>query len=125
MAGRCSARGSSSGCWRTISPPAARRWRTSACTFVQDVSPYELMKIRILNGGHATIAYPAALLDIHFVHEAMQHPLVKAFMERSSRTRSSPPCRRCPTPDLQDYYALIVRRFANPKIGDTMARLAL
>ncbi len=27
--------------------------------FVPDVAPYELMKIRILNGGHATIAYPA------------------------------------------------------------------
>src|SRR5262245_3341777 len=41
-------------------------------TFVQDVSPYELMKIRILNGGHAAIAYPAALMGIHFVHEAME-----------------------------------------------------
>ena len=33
--------------------------------FVADVSPYENMKIRILNGGHAAIAYPASLLDIH------------------------------------------------------------
>ena len=38
--------------------PAGARDR-SACTFVTDVAPYELMKIRILNGGHATIAYPA------------------------------------------------------------------
>ncbi len=28
-------------------------------TFVEDVTPFELMKIRILNGGHAVIAYPA------------------------------------------------------------------
>ena len=28
-------------------------------TFTSDVAPYELMKIRILNGGHAAIAYPA------------------------------------------------------------------
>ena len=41
-------------------------------TFTHDVAPYELMKIRILNGGHAAIAYPAGLLDIHFVHEAME-----------------------------------------------------
>jgi mannitol 2-dehydrogenase len=33
--------------------------------FVPDVAPYEHMKIRILNGGHAAIAYPAALLDVH------------------------------------------------------------
>jgi mannitol-1-phosphate/altronate dehydrogenase len=36
---------------------------------VPDVTPYEHMKIRILNGGHAAIAYPAALMDIHFVHD--------------------------------------------------------
>ena len=40
-------------------------------TFTADVAPYELMKMRILNGGHAAIAYPAGLIDIHFVHEAM------------------------------------------------------
>src|SRR5690606_21923335 len=36
---------------------------------VPDVAPFEHMKIRILNGGHAAIAYPAALLDIGFAHE--------------------------------------------------------
>ena len=41
-------------------------------TFTGDVAPYEFMKIRILNGGHAAIAYPAGLLDVHFVHEAME-----------------------------------------------------
>jgi len=50
--------------------------------FVADVRPFELMKIRILNGGHAAIAYPAALMGIHFVHEAMQHPLVSGFLAR-------------------------------------------
>ena len=45
---------------------------TVGVTFTSDVAPYELMKIRILNGGHAAIAYPAGLLDIHFVHEAME-----------------------------------------------------
>ena len=37
--------------------------------FVADVAPFELMKIRILNGGHAAIAYPAGLLDIHWSDE--------------------------------------------------------
>ena len=29
--------------------------------FVDDVTPYERMKIRILNGGHASLCYPSAL----------------------------------------------------------------
>ena len=93
--------------------------------FVPDVAPYELMKIRILNGGHATIAYPAALLDIHFVHEAMEHPLVRAFLEKVERDEIIPVVPPVPDTDLGDYYKLIEDRFSNPKIGDTVTRLCL
>ncbi len=93
-------------------------------TFVADVAPYELMKLRILNGGHAAIAYPAALMDIHFVHEAMENPLVKAFLEKLERDEIIPIVPPVPNTDLNDYFQLIDRRFSNPKIGDTIPRLA-
>ncbi len=93
--------------------------------FVPDVAPYEHMKIRILNGGHATIAYPAGLLDIHFVHEAMEHPLIRAFLEKVERDEIIPVVPPVPGTDLGDYFRLIERRFSNPKIGDTIQRLCL
>ncbi len=93
--------------------------------FVPDVAPFEHMKIRILNGGHATIAYPAGLLDIHFVHEAMEHRLIRAFLERVERDEIIPVVPPVPDTDLGDYYKLIERRFSNPKIGDTVQRLCL
>ena len=93
--------------------------------FVKDVAPYEHMKIRILNGGHATIAYPAGLMDIHFVHEAMENPLVAAFLTKVETEEIIPVVPPVPDTDLGDYYALCQRRFANPKIGDTIRRLAL
>ena len=93
--------------------------------FVADVAPYEHMKIRILNGGHATIAYPAGLLDIHFVHEAMEHPLVSAFLKKVETDEIIPIVPPVPGTDLNDYFALCEKRFANPKIGDTIRRLAL
>ena len=93
--------------------------------FVPDVAPYEHMKIRILNGGHATIAYPAGLLDIHFVHEAMEHPLVRAFLAKVEREEIIPVVPPVPDTDLGAYYELIERRFSNPKIGDTIQRLCL
>lgn len=93
--------------------------------FVTDVAPYEHMKIRILNGGHATIAYPAGLLDIHFVHEAMEHPLVAAFLAKVETDEIIPVVPPVPDTNLKDYLALCQRRFANPKIGDTIRRLAL
>ncbi len=93
--------------------------------FVADVAPFEHMKIRILNGGHATIAYPAGLLDIHFVHEAMEYPLVRAFLEKVEREEIIPVVPPVPETDLGEYYRLIERRFSNPKIGDTIQRLCL
>jgi mannitol 2-dehydrogenase len=93
--------------------------------FVSDVSPFELMKIRILNGGHAVIAYPAALMDIHFVHEAMQDSLVKGFLDKIENDEIIPCVPPVPDTNIHDYYKLIVRRFSNPKIGDTVTRLCL
>jgi mannitol 2-dehydrogenase len=93
--------------------------------FVHDVAPFELMKIRILNGGHATIAYPAALLDIHFVHEAMAEPLVSGFLDKVEREEIIPIVPPVPDTDLGAYYRQIVSRFANPRIGDTVQRLCL
>jgi mannitol 2-dehydrogenase len=93
--------------------------------FVKDVAPYEHMKIRILNGGHATIAYPAGLLDIHFVHEAMEHSIIAAFLAKVENDEIIPVVPPVPDTNLHDYFALCQRRFANPKIGDTVRRLAL
>jgi len=93
--------------------------------FVPDVSPYELMKIRILNGGHAAIAYPSGLLDIHFVHEGMEEPLVKGFLDKVEADEIIPTVPPVPGTVLKDYYALVARRFANPTIGDTIRRLCL
>jgi mannitol 2-dehydrogenase len=93
--------------------------------FTDDVASWELMKLRILNGGHAAIAYPGGLLDIHFVHEAMAHPLVSGFLAKLTREEIVPVTPTPPGQSLADYQALIARRFANPRIGDTIRRLCL
>jgi mannitol 2-dehydrogenase len=93
--------------------------------FVSDVTPFEYMKIRILNGGHAVLAYAGGLLDVHYVHEAMEHPLIHAFFEKIERAEIIPTVPPVPGTNIEDYYKLIDRRFSNPKIGDTVRRLAL
>lgn len=93
--------------------------------FVADVAPFELMKIRILNGGHAAIAYPAGLLDIHFVHEAMEDAQIARFLSALLDDEIIPLVPPVPGADLQIYKRTIERRFANPKIGDTIRRLCL
>lgn len=94
-------------------------------TFVADVTPYEHMKIRILNGGHAVLAYAGGLMGIHFVHEAMQDATVRAFLAKVAHEEIIPCVPPVPDTDLDAYHRLIERRFANPKIGDTIRRLCL
>ncbi len=94
-------------------------------TFTSDVAPYELMKIRILNGGHAAIAYPAGVLDIHFVHEAMEDRQIATFLETLEKREILPVVPPPPQVDLEAYRKKVAERFANPKIGDTISRLCL
>ncbi|WP_293799931.1 mannitol dehydrogenase family protein [uncultured Bosea sp.] len=106
--------------------PAGRpRLEEVGVQFVADVAPFELMKIRILNGGHAAIAYPAGLLDIHFVHEAMQDARIAGFLSALLDDEVIPVVPPVPDTDLVAYKHTIERRFANPKIGDTIRRLCL
>jgi len=93
--------------------------------FVQDVAPYELMKLRILNGGHAAIAYPAGLMDIRFVHDAMRNELVAGFLDKLEKTEIIPTVPEIPGVSRQDYYAMVVERFSNEAVGDTIPRLCL
>jgi len=94
-------------------------------TFTPHVHAYEMMKIRILNGGHATIAYPGGLMDVEFVHEAMAHPLISGFLDKVEREEIIPYVPPVPDTDLAAYYALIRERFSNPEVMDTERRLCL
>ncbi len=91
--------------------------------FVPDVAPYELMKLRILNGGHASLAYPAALLGIHYAHEAIDNPLLKAYVKKLEKDEIIPTVPPVPGIDLTHYLEQTLERFSNPGIGDTIARL--
>ena len=93
--------------------------------FVKDVAPYELMKLRILNGGHAAIAYPGALLGHHFVHEAMEDPLIRAYLTKLETEEILPTVPEIPGVSFDNYLNSVMERFSNPAIGDTIPRLCL
>ncbi|MDB6453188.1 mannitol dehydrogenase family protein [Falsirhodobacter sp. 20TX0035] len=94
-------------------------------TFTDAVDAYETMKIRILNGGHAIIAYPGGLKDIHFVHEAMEDDQIRAFLDKVETTEILPIVPPVPDTDLNAYKQLILDRCSNPSVADTVRRLCL
>ena len=94
-------------------------------TFTPHVHAFEKMKIRILNGGHATIAYPGGLMGIEYVHQAMAHPLILGFLNKVETEEIIPYVPPVPDTAIPDYYRLIVQRFSNPEVADTERRLCL
>lgn len=101
------------------------RWEEAGAQIVSDVAPFETMKIRILNGGHALIAYAGALLGMTYGFEAMRHPLVRGFLDRVEGSEIIPVVPPVPGADLGAYYEVVARRFDNEAIADTLARLCL
>ncbi|WP_375001322.1 mannitol dehydrogenase family protein [Aeromicrobium sp. CTD01-1L150] len=91
---------------------------------VDDVTPYELMKLRLLNASHQGIAYLGHLCGYRLVHEAAQDPLFEDFLLAYMEHEAVPTLPEVPGVDLDGYCRTLIERFANPRIGDTIARLA-
>jgi len=91
---------------------------------VEDVEPYELMKLRLLNAGHQALAYLGHLAGYRLVHDAAQDPLFQQFLLGYMEEEATPTLRPVPGIDLDHYRKNLIERFGNPAIRDTLARLA-
>ncbi|MGY1721115.1 mannitol dehydrogenase family protein [Blastococcus sp. SYSU DS0552] len=104
--------------------PAGRPpWEEAGVQFVQDVAPYEAMKLRLLNGSHQALAHFARLAGYEHVHDACRDPLWTAFLRDYMDREVSPTLADVPGIDLDDYKRTLLARFASPSVGDTVARL--
>jgi len=56
-------------------------WEIAGAEFVPDVTPYEVAKLRLLNGSHSALAYLGFLGSYTFIHEAMDNPDFEAFVD--------------------------------------------
>ena len=56
---------------------------------VDDVAPYELMKLRLLNASHQGLAYPGLLTGHVFAHEAATDPAVESICITLYRTNKA------------------------------------
>ncbi|MBD3898220.1 mannitol dehydrogenase family protein [Halomonas sp. ML-15] len=90
---------------------------------VEDVEPYELMKLRLLNASHQALCYFGYLVGYRYAHEVCQDPLFVEFLLAYMREEGSPTLAPVPGVDLEAYRLTLIERFANPQIKDTLARL--
>ena len=75
----CASR-SPSGCSRTVSPTGRPPFEDVGVQLVDDVEPYELMKLRLLNASHQAHGYFGYLAGYRYAHEVCQDPLFAEFL---------------------------------------------
>ena len=90
---------------------------------VSDVEPYELMKLRLLNGSHQALCYPGYLVGYRLVHEVTSDPLFARFLLDYMTREAIPTLQPVPGIDFCDYANQLIERFSNPEVRDTVARL--
>jgi len=90
---------------------------------VQDVEPYELMKLRLLNASHQALAYLGHLAGYRLVHEVCQDPLFARFLLAYMEREATPTLEPVPGIDLVAYQHELIARFSNDQVRDTVARL--
>jgi len=98
-------------------------WDQVGAQFVDDVAPYEFMKLRLLNASHLAISGPGRLLGYVYIDETLRDPVVRAYMAALMDRETGPTLMPVPGVDIGAYKAQLVDRFANPNIGDTVDRV--
>ncbi|MFE7423443.1 mannitol dehydrogenase family protein [Rhodococcus sp. NPDC057529] len=89
---------------------------------VEDVEPYELMKLRLLNASHQVMSYLGILAGHTYVHEIFNDPDLTDFVMSYMSDEAVPTLRPVPGIDLTDYCDQLRQRFSSNTIRDTLAR---
>jgi mannitol 2-dehydrogenase len=90
---------------------------------VDDVRPYELMKLRLLNAGHQALCYLGRLNGYRYVHEVAADPCSPRSCGRTWIARRPPPWGRC-----RAWTSTTTRRPCSagsptPRVRDTLERV--
>lgn len=97
--------------------PAGRpAWERAGAVFVDDVAPWETVKVRLLNGVHSLLAYLGLLRGPALIAEAYADPVVRAAAD-ALHEEYRPTLQVPPQLNLDDYRAQLGRRFANASLG--------
>lgn len=104
-------------------PQGRPDWERFGVTMVEDVAPFEIRKLRLLNGAHSAIAYLGQLLDLQTVSDAMATTEVRQFIDALwSELIPTLPQDKGLEPDL--YTAKLAARFSNTALKHRTAQIA-
>jgi fructuronate reductase len=106
-------------------PEGRPDWESHGVELTQDVAPYELMKLRLLNGAHSCIAYLGYLSGYQTVAESMGDPNMLKFVRRLMDEEVTPVLAAPPGADIARYKQNLIDRFCNPVLHHRTWQIAM
>ncbi|OCJ10292.1 mannitol dehydrogenase [Rhizobium sp. AC27/96] len=104
-------------------PQGRPEWERFGVTMVEDVAPFEIRKLRLLNGAHSAIAYIGQLLGLKTVSDAMAATDVRQFIDGLWR-ELIPTLPQDKGLEPQLYTAKLTARFSNTALNHLTAQIA-
>lgn len=99
-------------------------WELAGVQMVQDVLPWEQMKLRMLNGSHSFLAYLGYLAGYAHINECMEDDAFRDAARRLMLDEQAPTLRITGV-DLTDYADSLIERFANPALQHRTWQIAM
>jgi len=101
------------------------QWENVGAQFVPDVSPYEKMKIRLLNAGHSVLGILGSIEQQQTIDGAVSHSLFARYLRLFMDTEVTPVLDPVAGINVEEYKDILFERFANPNIKDNLSRICL
>lgn len=104
-------------------PGGRPAWEKAGALLTGDVTPYEVIKLRMLNGSHSALAYLGALAGCETIADAMTR-----FAEVPCRLMSEDVLPTLDVPagfDIAAYQQQLLDRFANPALRHRTVQVAM
>ena len=100
-------------------------WEQAGAVLTADVAPYEVMKLRLLNGSHSTLAYLGALAGYRHIAEAVADDTLRELAARLMAEDVTPTLHVPAGFDLEAYTASVLTRFGNPALRHHTTQVAM
>lgn len=100
-------------------------WAADGVEMVADVTPFEAMKLRMLNGSHSLLAYVGMLDGMETVADAVNNPGLAAVVRRYMRDEAMPTLSMPEGVDLAAYAERLMARFANDSLRHRLQQVAM
>ncbi|HLJ72542.1 MAG TPA: mannitol dehydrogenase family protein [Roseiarcus sp.] len=106
-------------------PSGRPEWDRAGAMFVKEVAAFEMMKLRLLNGAHSTLAYLGYLAGCETIAETMAAPGFARLAEDFMAVEAAPTLPPLPGLDLAAYRRDLIARFCNPALRHRTWQIAM